>query len=93
MKFPMVPESTMAVILIVSANVIGTVRCLTSWYGVIAETTTVFSCDKSELHEEAKSEIFLSAGATGSVGQSSFLALKMLEWNPKGSQRWLAPPL
>jgi hypothetical protein len=86
----MVPELTMAVVLIVSASVISAVRCLTSWYGVIAETTTVFSCDKSELHDKAKSEIFLSAGATGSDGQSSFLAPKLVEWGLKGSRRWLA---
>jgi hypothetical protein len=39
----MAPESTMAVDLIESANVIGAVKCLTSWYGVIADTTSTFS--------------------------------------------------
>ena len=62
----------MAVVLIVSAKVIGAVKCLTNWYGVTAETNTIFS-DKSELQNEAESNTFLSAGATGSVGQSSFL--------------------
>jgi len=63
----------MAVVLIVSASMIGAVRCLTNWYGVTAETNTVFSEDKSDLHSEAKSDSLKSAGATGSVGLSSFL--------------------
>jgi hypothetical protein len=57
---------------------------------VIAKTTTVFSCDKSKVHDEAKSNTFLSAGTTGSVGQSSFLAPRTLEQDPKGSQQQLA---
>ena len=43
MKFPMAPESTMAVDLIDSANVIGAVRCLMSWYRVIADMMSTFS--------------------------------------------------
>jgi len=64
----------MAVVLIVSASMIGAVKCLTNWYGVTAETNTVFSEDKSDLHSEAESDTSLkSTGATGSVGLSSFL--------------------
>jgi len=63
----------MAVVLIISASVIGAVKCLTSWYGVTAETNTVFSEDNSKLHSEAESDTLKSAGATGSVGLSSFL--------------------
>jgi len=64
----------MAVVLIVSASTIGAVKCLTNWYGVTAETNTVFSEDNSKLHSEAESDTLLkSAGATGSVGLSSFL--------------------
>jgi hypothetical protein len=74
MKFPMAPKSTMAVVLRLFANVIGAVRCLMSWYGVIAETT-ILSEGKSKLHGVAKSNAFESAGATGSVGLTSFLAV------------------
>jgi hypothetical protein len=50
-----------------------TTRCLTSWYGVIAETT-ILSEGKSKLHWVAKFNTFESAGVTGSVGLTSFLA-------------------
>jgi hypothetical protein len=68
----MAPESTMAVVLRSFANVIRAVRCLTSWYGVIAETA-ILSEGKSELHDVAMSISFKSAGVTGSVGLTSFL--------------------
>jgi hypothetical protein len=86
MKFPMAPESTMAVILRLFANVIRAVRCLTSWYGVIAETT-ILSEGKSELHDVAMSVSFKSAGVTGSVGLASFLAHR----GSRSSQRSLLP--
>jgi len=77
----------MAVVLIVSASTIGAVKCLTSWYGVTAETNTVFSEDNSELHSEAESNTLKSAGATGSVGLSSFLTHHESGWLPKGSRQ------
>jgi hypothetical protein len=77
MKFPMAPEATMAVILRSFANMIGAVRCLTSWYGVIAETT-ILSEGKSELHDVAMSISFESMGVTGSVGLTSFLTCQGL---------------
>jgi len=92
-KFPMAPESTMAVVLIVSTKVIRAVRCLTNWYGVTAETNTVFSEDKSELQNEAESNTFPSVGATGSVGQSSFLTLHESGQCPMVDRQWLAPLL
>ena len=72
MKFPMAPESTMAVVLMESASVISVVKCLTSWYSVIAETTALFSMCGSESHEVAIFDTFTSAGMTASVGRSSF---------------------
>ena len=66
----MAPELTMAVVLMESAKVIQVVRSLTSWYRVIAETTIVFSSTttgEAPFHNP-------SAGATGSIGQLSFLA-------------------
>jgi len=83
----------MAVVLIISAKVIGAVRCLTNWYGVTAETNTVFSEDKSELQNKAESNTFLSAGATGSVGRSSFLTLHESGRCPMADRQQLAPPL
>ena len=65
----------MAVILMESANVIGAVRSLTSWYGVMAETTTVF-CGTTLVETEGTFQISSSAGATGSVGRSSFLTVQ-----------------
>ena len=65
----MAPELTMAVVLMESTKVIQAVRSLTSWYGVIAETTIVFSgttTGEAHIHN-------LSAGMTCSFGCSSFL--------------------
>jgi hypothetical protein len=72
-KFPMVPESTMAVILMESAKVIRAVRSLTRWYGVIAETMAVF-CGTTFIRD-ALFQIFSSVGVTGSVGHPSFLTV------------------
>ena len=69
----MAPELTMAVILIEFASVISAVRCLTSWYGVTAETIAILSNDKSELQVGAKFNNLSSAGATSAFGRASFL--------------------
>jgi hypothetical protein len=69
----MVPESTMAVVLMESAKVIGVMRSLTRWYRVIAETIAVF-CGTTFVRD-ILFQIFLSAGMTGSVGHPSFLTV------------------
>src|SRR5258708_2772903 len=94
----MAPESTMAVVLIESERVIGAVKSLTSWYGVIAETTIVLS-EGTTLQVETESETgtFSSAGATGSVGRFSFLtpheSSSTVKPGPKVHLQRLAPPL
>ena len=78
----MAPESTMAVILMESANVIQVVRSLTSWYGVTAETTIVFSgttTGEALFHNP-------SASMTCSFGCSSFLTV-----NWKLASQWQVP--
>ena len=67
MKLPMAPESTVAVILMESASVIRVVRSLTSWYGVMAETMTVF-CGTILVGTGGEFQISTSVGVTGSVG-------------------------
>ena len=64
----------MAVVLMESASVIGAVRSLTSWYGVMAETITVF-CGTIFV-ETGEFQIFSSAGATGPAGHSSFFVVQ-----------------
>jgi hypothetical protein len=63
----------MVVVLMESAKVIGAVRSLMRWYGVIAETIAVF-CGTTFVRD-ALFQIFSSAGATGSVGRPSFLTV------------------
>jgi len=64
----------MAVVLMESANVIGAVRSLTSWYGVMAEMITVF-CGTTIVGTEGGFQNSSSVGVTGSVGCSSFLTV------------------
>ena len=64
-KFPMAPESTMAVDLIDSASITGAVRCLMRWYRVITDTTSAFS--ELSVYVRILSTFNPSTGATGSV--------------------------
>jgi hypothetical protein len=63
----------MAVVLMESTKVIGVVRSLTRWYGVIAETIAVF-CGTTFVRD-ALFQIVSSVGVTGSIGHPSFLTV------------------
>ena len=67
----------MAVVLMESPNVIGAVRSLTNWYGVMAETSAIF-CGVTLVETRGHSKCSSSAGATGSVGRPSFLTVREL---------------